>query len=403
MKYLFTYLFFLFIFQIGTCQVPDSNYVSDEPEDWEPNIFTPENFFEIKNYILTTSTKMDHDEVWCCGDMTFPKKNGNINIQKIECYNLPQNVSNLVFPITLKSLKSEIKSDTKLPSSLNYISVSCACEDSIVLPVKYKSDHVFLGWYSANNSWGDNVKYYKVVKDGHYLPAFQYLKDDFYTLQEEDCIFSDNIIYENFYIGAKKLKIPNKINGENITSIGKETFRRKNYYKIILPDSLYQIDEGAFSGNKLQELILPDQLKTIGKNAFAGNAIKKIVLSDMLDSIGIHAFAGNQIDTLMLTKNIRYIGKGAFLKNTICYLKLNNKVVYLGPQAFADNNFNEKNIPILHKPIAGNKTFLYWQSFKRDTYNRYNEDFDSINVSKAYPGDKMDLNLGYRAVFKEDL
>ena len=66
------------------------------------------------------------------------------------------------------------------------------------------------------------------------------------------------------------------------------------------------------------------------------------------------------------------------------------------------NNFSEKNRLILPKTTVDDKTLLYWQSFKKGKYIRETKTFEEIPVAKCQPGDQMDLNLGYKAIFKEN-
>lgn len=106
---------------------------------------------------------------------------------------------------------------------------------------------------------------------------------------------------------------------------------------------------------------------------------------------------------MIIPSSVCYIGEGAFRKNELRYIELHDKLTYIGSEAFMYNLFSKENIPRLPRPNIQGKIFLYWQSFKKGKYNIMTKSFETIMVSKQQPGDKIDFNLGYKAVFKEDL
>lgn len=97
---------------------------------------------------------------------------------------------------------------------------------------------------------------------------------------------SDN---KNYMTELTELTIPN-----TITKIGARGFAGSNIHNIVIPESVTEIGEYAFSTkNYLSEectVTLPEGLKTIGKYAFRNKVIYKIEIPESVTSIGEHAF-----------------------------------------------------------------------------------------------------------------
>ena len=93
---------------------------------------------------------------------------------------------------------------------------------------------------------------------------------------------------------SKTLKIPQTINGQTVTRIGKFAFYNNDYIrKIVLPDSVTTIEECAFAdSNKLKTVVLGAGCKEIGLQAFEGcDALKTVDMSkSALVAIGDLAF-----------------------------------------------------------------------------------------------------------------
>ena len=67
------------------------------------------------------------------------------------------------------------------------------------------------------------------------------------------------------------VKIPNKINGKPVTILDKDCFAncRKNLKKVILPDTIKEIGEGAFRGcQQLERPAIPASVTRMGENIF---------------------------------------------------------------------------------------------------------------------------------------
>ena len=63
--------------------------------------------------------------------------------------------------------------------------------------------------------------------------------------------------------------------------------------RVIIPNFITTVNEGAFSNKGIEELILNDGLKYIGSKAFTYNTLKYVQIPKTVEFIGIGAFRGN--------------------------------------------------------------------------------------------------------------
>lgn len=86
--------------------------------------------------------------------------------------------------------------------------------------------------------------------------------------------------------------VPEKVCGLTVVKIGANTFssKKQNIKKVILPNTIREIDDNAFSGCELEEIELPIGLETIGKNAFSSTNLRSISISEGVKSIGAYCF-----------------------------------------------------------------------------------------------------------------
>ena len=130
------------------------------------------------------------------------------------------------------------------------------------------------------------------------------------------CLINDNeASLINYYGNKLDLNVPSNINGYIITSIGKKAFYFGNFNKIILPNTITNIEEYAFFHcEKLIYIELPNNLATIKQGLFADCiSIKTIKLPDSVKTIesGAFVFCNSLVD-IKLSNNITSIGTSAF-------------------------------------------------------------------------------------------
>ena len=140
------------------------------------------------------------------------------------------------------------------------------------------------------------------------------------------------------------LTIPDSIEGHPVIAIGKYAFANdsdkkpyQNLWKIVIPDSVTTIGEGAFQNSKVSDLRLPGgldrvedyvfcacdnlerldlplSLKNIGIGAFQDcDSLNMVTLPDTLTTIDGWAFINcDRLKTIHIPENVKYIGASAF-------------------------------------------------------------------------------------------
>ena len=106
--------------------------------------------------------------------------------------------------------------------------------------------------------------------------------------------------------------IPDEIDGKQVTRIGEWAFQNGYFTKVIIPEGVTAIEEGAFSWcENLWSVTLPSTLKEIGYSAFGGCSLTGITLPEGLLSIGNFAFEYNTaLDSLHIPASVEYLGGG---------------------------------------------------------------------------------------------
>lgn len=157
--------------------------------------------------------------------------------------------------------------------------------------------------------------------------------------------------------------IPSKIKVSGttykVTKIGKAAFGYENFDKVVLPNTINEICDDAFSNVQfLSNCEIPTSVKKIGRNAFANNMLTKVTIPAACTSIGDGAFAYNEIHQLKFsdTSTPLAIGANAFKNNRLgpSALVLPARITSIGQGAFACNdqlqsvtiNCNVSGIPV---------------------------------------------------------
>ncbi|WP_220124398.1 leucine-rich repeat domain-containing protein, partial [Metamycoplasma hominis] len=107
-------------------------------------------------------------------------------------------------------------------------------------------------------------------------------------------------IKDNFFIDKNNKKI--------LAYLDKKTT------KVTIPDSIKEIDKGAFSWcTNLKEVILNEGLEKIGDEAFSSTKIESITIPGSVKEIGEYAFSGcENLKEVILNEGLEKIGYGAF-------------------------------------------------------------------------------------------
>lgn len=232
------------------------------------------------------------------------------------------------------------------------------------------STHFFNGyWYNGIQYFDSEGNALKPVS----LSELRQLKAEFldcipdnyfeFTKIDDGYSIKLNSIPENVTI----IIIPDKYNGEPITTIGKDAF--KNYNKIteiIVPDSITSIESSAFEGcNSLQKITIPFMGEKsdskvnahlgylFGAKSFLYNeeyipqSLKEVIVKNG-DSVGNQAFYNcRSLTNIEIPNNITKIGDYAFYNcSSLLSIDVPNSVTNIGKYAFYNCNlFTSINIP----------------------------------------------------------
>ena len=113
---------------------------------------------------------------------------------------------------------------------------------------------------------------------------------------------------------SNEIHVPSHHEGLEVRAIGMSALSYRHATKIVLPDTVTFIDEGAFAGcSELTEIVLPSGLRSIGASAFTGCALTSLVLPDSVESLGDFIFSRcDKLTEVTLGKGFTTLGRGIF-------------------------------------------------------------------------------------------
>lgn len=158
---------------------------------------------------------------------------------------------------------------------------------------------------------------------------------------------------------AKRVIIPNEIDGRPVISIGAKAFMNATVSEVILPKSLKAILSGAFHGCKdLKHIDLPDSIVYMGDYCFAGSGLtdftcpstleiipyacfsdctelKKVILGNHVTKIGEYAFQNcSNLHSISLPESLLAVGSCAFVGTQISTIIFPSNVKEISADAF---------------------------------------------------------------------
>jgi hypothetical protein len=144
---------------------------------------------------------------------------------------------------------------------------------------------------------------------------------------------------------AKKIVIPERIDGLPVVAIGSDVFWDGQLTGVSIGNSVVSIGSGAFWNNRLTSVEIPHSVKTIGDAAFAANQLTSVNIGDSVVSIGNGAFWNNQLTGIVIPDSVETIGNVAFASNRLTGVSIGNSVVSIGGDAFYDNQLTSVVVP----------------------------------------------------------
>lgn len=159
---------------------------------------------------------------------------------------------------------------------------------------------------------------------------------------------------KNEFLGLALVLPAKDNNGQAIHTVTKEAFKDYYFQRVSMPDTIKDIQDGAFENMSIIYTKFPTKLETIGKNAFSVNGFSKRVhfnslgsLTDIGDDAFNFAFFGEGPYKINLgtMHSLKSIGKGAFVGNRIQSVILPEGLVSIGPDAFIYNLIDQVYLP----------------------------------------------------------
>lgn len=163
------------------------------------------------------------------------------------------------------------------------------------------------------------------------------------------------------YVGNSiNVIIPNEIEEQAVTYIGKDAFKESGIKTVVIPDSVKEIGENAFRGCKgLTEIELPKNLSYIGTSAFSESCLKeiyvdakkigntafwncesltKVTIGDNVTEIGTSIFNGcNELMEVSIGNGLKEIPEKAFYEClSLKKIEFGNSIETVGKYSFSN-------------------------------------------------------------------
>ena len=141
--------------------------------------------------------------------------------------------------------------------------------------------------------------------------AFAYCSNLKEIIIPDDCVITE--ICEDAFLECNSLITFNFT--KNLIEIGNDAFSLCGFKEVNLPDSIINIDSGAFSGCvNLKKIKMPKNLTKISKNLFLGDtSLSSIEIPQNVTYYGEECFMGcTSLRDFTLRNNVKFVGKDAF-------------------------------------------------------------------------------------------
>ncbi|MDE6026012.1 MAG: leucine-rich repeat domain-containing protein [Lachnospiraceae bacterium] len=150
--------------------------------------------------------------------------------------------------------------------------------------------------------------------------------------------------------GIEEVVIPDKIDGKNVTSIGRGAFFMKSSFTSIeIPSSITSIGNRAFDGcRSLTSVKIPSSVTSIGEGAFDGcKSLTRIEIPSSVTSIGKDVFSGcTSLASVEVPSSVTSIGESAFYGcKSLTRIEIPSSVTSIGKEAFHYSNLRIIKIP----------------------------------------------------------
>ncbi len=139
-------------------------------------------------------------------------------------------------------------------------------------------------------------------------------------------------------LGNPGTRLPEKIDGKPVTSIGPKAYAGTDQRVFIIPDTVTDIGEEAFANcfSTLREVKIGKNVTSIGKGAFRFSMpLKSITIPGSVVNIGEEAFFGcRTLADITLNEGVTSIGEKAFVNTYIKGITIPKSIKSVGKDAF---------------------------------------------------------------------
>lgn len=147
---------------------------------------------------------------------------------------------------------------------------------------------------------------------------------------------SDRLAYK----GGDVIKVvfPSVFDGKPVKSVLVDPdYGSRSFTSVVIPNSVTEIEDGAFAYCALTSVTIPDSVTKIGVKAFIGcEQLKSVTIPDSVTEIGYWAFSGNPLKSVTIPNSVTIIGNGAFERCTsLKSVTLSDHLKYLPEYLFA--------------------------------------------------------------------
>ncbi len=194
---------------------------------------------------------------------------------------------------------------------------------------------------------------------------YQFWKDE--ANPESDFLFDKLTGKILSYIGTDtEVIIPCEYDGVPVEVIGNHTnigaFYGKNVTSVIIPDSIYKIENSAFRESKLISIIIPNSVTTIEHSAFYGiESLINIDLGDGVEFLGNSSLEKTSVVELTLPASLKTLEAQGWMDDLKILIIEEGKLTYLPRDSFwisPKTTYYEKVV------IPSNITSIHEAAFK---------------------------------------
>ncbi len=163
---------------------------------------------------------------------------------------------------------------------------------------------------------------------------------------------SKGVVIEKYIGDEEYVEIPAVIDREIVFKIGEAAFINcKTIKRVVLPNTLLEIDERAFSYSTLEEITMNESLVKIGKESFSPTELKSVVVPRNVKVIPQQAFAFSKLETAII-EGAHTIEDEAFYGTELKRLVLPEGLRIIGRQAI-EGDYQRLIIPATVEKIGG--------------------------------------------------